>query len=53
MSFGIRDEDWVNPDPEPVIICANCEHYEPCPCECGWGWCKANEWHTHETENCQ
>lgn len=40
MSFGLRDEDWVDPDPEE-IKCRDCTRWAECPCGCGWGWCKA------------
>lgn len=39
MSFGLRDEDWVEPDPEPIIKCRDCEFWERCPSGCEWGWC--------------
>lgn len=40
MSFGLRDQDWIEP-PEPETFraahrdCANCT---PCPCD-RHGWC--------------
>lgn len=34
MSFGLRDEDWVEPDPEPIIKCRDCEFWERCPSGC-------------------
>lgn len=39
MSFGLRDEDWVEPDLEPIIKCRDCEFWERCPSGCEWGWC--------------
>lgn len=45
MSFGYRDDDWVNPDPEPELPCELCVSYNPCPCGCGQGFCTTfNEW---------
>lgn len=42
MSFGLRDEDWVDPDPEVFVRCRDCERYTPCPCGCEWGICDAD-----------
>ncbi len=52
MSFGIRDIDWVDPDPEPVVKCRDCEYYDPCPCGCAHGWCTYHEQFTEENEEC-
>lgn len=41
MSFGLRDEDWVDPPEEPVYegACRDCARFTECPCGCGWGFC--------------
>lgn len=39
MSFGLRDEDWVDPDPEVFVRCGDCDSFVECPCGCGWGFC--------------
>lgn len=34
MSFGMRDQDWVDP-PEPPTFranCGDCNHFHECPC---------------------
>ena len=38
MSFGLEDEDWVDPDDEETR-CDECGFWHPCPCGCGFGWC--------------
>lgn len=52
MSFGLRDEDWVDPDEEKPVPCRRCEHWEPCPCGCGKGWCSYCEEFTDEDDEC-
>lgn len=37
MSFGYRDEDWI--EPEEHISCYECDNWWECPDGCGWGWC--------------
>ena len=45
MSFGLRDEDWVEPDPEPIIKCRDCG--------CEWGWCsESKNDFTREDDEC-
>lgn len=39
MSFGLKDEDWVDPEEHRPILCRDCEYWEQCPCGCNWGWC--------------
>lgn len=39
MSFGLNDEDWVNPDESEPIQCKDCDSWTECPCGCGMGWC--------------
>lgn len=39
MSFGLHDEDWVDPDPVEPIKCIDCNKWYECP-YCGEeGWC--------------
>lgn len=53
MSFGLRDEDWVEPDPEPIIKCRDCEFWERCPSGCEWGWCTDHRCEfTREDDEC-
>ena len=35
MSFGLRDQDWVDPPEEPPVICRDCRNWTECPCGCG------------------
>lgn len=52
MSFGLRDEDWVEPeDPEP-IKCRDCDEWGRCPGDCGYGWCRLNGEFTREDDGC-
>lgn len=41
MSFGLRDQDWIDPPEEPIFRahCSDCTHFDACPCGCGYGWC--------------
>lgn len=43
MSFGYRDEDWVDPPeiPDYEGTCSGCARFTACPCGCGWGFCDA------------
>lgn len=42
MSFGLRDEDWVDPEPEVWVRCSDCPEWVKCP-RCGeCGWCLAD-----------
>ena len=50
MSFGYRDEDWVNPD--DCIYCEDCPEWHPCPDGCDWGWCQENCEFTRSTTYC-
>lgn len=54
MGFGLRDEDWVEPDDEPeaAVKCGGCSDWEECPCWCGHGWCRAFGTFTREDEDC-
>lgn len=54
MSFGLRDEDWVDPDDPIPIKCRDCEYWQPCPCGCGYGWCadRACDF-TEEDDGCE
>ena len=52
MSFGLRDEDWVDPDPEPIVKCRDCEEFVACECGCGWGWCRSNCEFREEIDEC-
>ena len=52
MSFGLRDQDWVDPPEEPPIICRDCGRWTECPCVCGYGWCSSFKEFTHETDDC-
>lgn len=51
MSFGLRDEDWVDPDDE-TVECMKCEFWEPCPCDCGYGWCSEKDEFTERDDEC-
>lgn len=53
MSFGLRDEDWIEPDPVQAVKCRECDDWDECPCGCGYGWCFANKEFTHEDEECE
>lgn len=54
MGFGLRDEDWVDPDDEPetAVRCGDCPDWEECPCGCGNGWCRTFGTFTAEGEGC-
>lgn len=52
MSFGVRDEDWVEPDPEPIIKCRECPEWSECPCGCGYGICGQSGDYTREDDEC-
>lgn len=52
MSFGLRDQDWVDPPEEQPVICRDCRNWTECPCGCGYGWCREYKEHTHETDDC-
>ena len=55
MGFGLRDEDWVDPDGDPngpAVKCGECRDWEECPCGCGSGWCRAFGTFTGEDEDC-
>lgn len=54
MSFGLRDEDWVDPDDPEPIKCRDCDCWAECPCGCGWGWCTDNRCEfTKEDDGCE
>ena len=53
MSFGLRDEDWVDPDPPRIVKCRDCEEWVVCPCGCGIGWCNADGEFTDEEHECE
>lgn len=53
MSFGLRDEDWVEPDEQPVSQCRDCDDWIGCACGCGWGWCRVNGDFTREDDGCR
>lgn len=47
MSFGYRDESWINPieDDGERICTIDCEHFHRCPCGCGEVFCDLSyEW---------
>lgn len=52
MSFGVRDEDWVDPEPEEERTCGECDMWIPCPCGCRWGWCSVADDYTDENDGC-
>lgn len=41
MSFGLRDEDWIDPDEGEIVECRNCENWNECPENDKWGWCES------------
>ena len=53
VSFGLRDEDWVDPDPSRIVKCRDCEEWVVCPCGCGMGWCNADGEFTDEEHECE
>lgn len=53
MSFGYRDEDWVDPDPAKVVRCNDCEYWLECPCGCGNGWCTDFSEFTSRDDECE
>ncbi len=54
MSFGLRDEDWVEPDETESIKCRDCEYWAECPCGCGYGWCTDSRCEfTKEDDGCE
>lgn len=53
MSFGYRDEDWVDP-PDPVFVkCEACEWWRECDCGCGWGYCTDRGQSTKADDGCE
>ena len=53
MSFGLNDEDWVEPEPTVTVKCRYCEYWAECPSGCGWGWCTDNGEFTKSDEECE
>lgn len=56
MSFGYRDEDWVDPEPTVFVKCEDCDYWEPCPCgsvKCDYGWCHENGEYSIANEGCE
>lgn len=58
MSFGYRDEDWVDPAPTKTVIvkCEDCDFWIPCPCgraTCGYGWCEDSGDFTERDDECE
>lgn len=52
MSFGFRDEDWVDP-PSSFTSCTECDNWNPCP-HCGEkGWCIEYNEYTNEDDWCE
>ena len=52
MSFGLRDEDWVDPPEQEPIKCHDCDEWFECDCGCFYGWCKSGKCFTHGDDEC-
>lgn len=53
MSYGIRDEDWVDPPERIPLICKKCIEWNECP-HCGeYGWCEAEEMMARWDDQCE
>ena len=52
MSFGITDNQWVEPDEFPPVTCGECYNWERCPCGCDYGLCKVDYILTEEDYTC-
>lgn len=55
MSFGLRDKDWVDPDPKPEKRCneETCIYFTLCPSGCGWGVCECTGEFVRENDLCE
>lgn len=52
MSFGLNDEDWVDPADEEPIKCRDCRDWDPCP-RCGeCGFCSTRDDWTNADDGC-